>query len=55
MHTDKVLFTEDGGHSMAFTDLEGNLRVSFHCPNSRTETLTIKRAVISGGLLELTD
>ena len=55
VHTDKVLFTEDGGHSMAFTDLEGNLRISFHCPNSGTETLTIKRAVISDGLLKLTD
>ncbi len=54
-HSDKVIFSEDGGHSMAFKDLEGNLRISFHCPNSVRETLTIRKAVIRDGLLELVD
>ena len=54
-HSDKVIFSEDGGHAMVFRDLEGRLRMSFHCPNSRTETLTIKQVEIRDGLLEIVD
>lgn len=28
------LFTDDGGHGMLFKDLEGNLRLTLHCPNN---------------------
>jgi GH43 family beta-xylosidase len=27
------LFTEDGGHGMLFEDMEGNLKLTLHCPN----------------------
>lgn len=27
------LFTEDGGHGMIFKDMEGNLKLTLHCPN----------------------
>ena len=27
------IFTEDGGHGMLFTDLNGELRLTLHCPN----------------------
>lgn len=31
-HLDPI-FTEDGGHGMLFKDLEGELRLTLHCPN----------------------
>jgi hypothetical protein len=37
-----TLNQDDGGHAMLFTDLEGQLRISYHAPNSQRETLTIR-------------
>ena len=28
------IFTKDGGHGMLFEDLDNNLRLTLHCPNS---------------------
>ncbi len=28
------IFTKDGGHGMIFTDLEGKLKLTLHCPNN---------------------
>lgn len=41
-HDEKALNNDDGGHSMLFTDLDGTLKISYHSPNSKTETATIK-------------
>ncbi len=29
------MFTDDGGHGMVFTDFNGNLRLTLHCPNEQ--------------------
>lgn len=29
------LFTDNGGHGMVFTDLDGELRLTLHCPNTQ--------------------
>lgn len=42
----KPLNNDDGGHAMIFEDLDGNLRISYHSPNSGNETATIKRISI---------
>ncbi len=35
-HT-KPIFTENGGHGMIFTDLNGCLKLTLHCPNTQTQ------------------
>lgn len=42
---------DDGGHTMIFRDLEGQLRVSYHSPNSGACTLTLGRISIENGRL----
>lgn len=45
-HAQEAVNTDDGGHAMLFTSLEGKLMISYHAPNSRTETLTIREVKI---------
>lgn len=33
-HIDELIFEDEGGHGMIFTDFEGNLRIILHQPNS---------------------
>ncbi len=35
-HDERMLFKKDGGHGMAFHDLDGNLRFTLHSPNVRS-------------------
>lgn len=48
-HEKQMIFSKDGGHQMVFRDLQGNLKISFHSPNSKTETLTISDIEIKDG------
>lgn len=52
-HIEKPILDEDGGHAMVFTDLDGRMKMSYHRPNSRTETLTIRDVAIQNGLIEV--
>lgn len=52
------LNTDDGGHAMIFKDLDGNLRISYHSPNSYVSedsqpTITIKNVTIQDGKIVL--
>jgi hypothetical protein len=38
-HDPKPLNTDDGGHVMAFTDLDGKMKIAYHSPNSRNGSL----------------
>ncbi len=54
MHSEKHLFTENGGHGMIFRDLEGNLCFIMHRPNTSTyERPQIIRIKDTGNLIEL--
>jgi arabinan endo-1,5-alpha-L-arabinosidase len=47
------LNSDDGGHAMLFTDLEGKLRISYHAPNSGGEKPVIFEVVEDNGKLSL--
>lgn len=38
--------SDDGGHAMIFNDLDGQLRISYHAPNSQEEKPTIRKIAI---------
>ncbi len=40
---------DDGGHAMLFKDLNGRLMISYHAPNSKSETPVIKQVYINNG------
>lgn len=48
-----LLFTEDGGHGMIFTDLQGQKRLCLHAPNSKSEHLTLFELYEKDGVLSL--
>lgn len=48
-----LLFTEDGGHGMIFTDLSGQKRLCLHAPNSVSEHLTLFTLKEENGVLSL--
>ena len=48
-----LLFTEDGGHGMIFTDLSGQKRLCLHAPNSGSEHLTLFTLKEENGVLSL--
>lgn len=52
-HEAETVFSANGGHQMVFRDLQGNLKMSFHSPNSpangKRETLTIRDIQIKDG------
>lgn len=48
-----LLFTEDGGHGMIFTDLSGQKRLCLHAPNSNSEHLTLFALKEADGVLSL--
>ena len=43
------LNNDDGGHAMLFKDLQGHLMISYHAPNSHTETPQIREVYIKEG------
>ncbi len=49
-----LLFTEDGGHGMIFTDLGGRKCLCLHAPNSENEHLTLFVLQEKDGVLSLT-
>lgn len=50
-HDPVPLWSSNGGHGMVFEDLEGNLKISFHLPNSPSgsERVTIRDIEIKDG------
>lgn len=48
---DNPLNNDDGGHAMFFRDFRNRLMISYHSPNSQTETPRIKEVYISNGKL----
>ncbi|MDR2969142.1 MAG: glycoside hydrolase family 43 protein [Tannerellaceae bacterium] len=48
---DSPLNNDDGGHAMLFRDFKDRLMISYHSPNSQTETPRIKEVYISNGKL----
>lgn len=46
---------DDGGHAMLFYDLDDRLMISYHAPNSKTETPVIKEVTIKDGKIIITD
>lgn len=38
IHDDKPLNEDDGGHAMVFKSFDGKTKISYHAPNSKTET-----------------
>lgn len=53
-HADRLLFGEDGGHGMTFTDRDGRLMFVMHSPNTRgQERPTFRELIDRDGLLEL--
>lgn len=55
IHEPEPLNDDDGGHAMLFTAKDGKLKISYHAPNSKTETLIIKNAVSEDGKLKIID
>ena len=49
------LFDRDGGHPMIFRDADGELRVTFHAPNSGAERAVIARLVDDGDTVRIAD
>jgi hypothetical protein len=44
------LNNDDGGHAMIFEDLDGNLRISYHAPNSYSHIIIRKVREENGAL-----
>lgn len=45
------LYKDNGGHAMLFKDFDGNLRISYHSPNSKMEKMIIKIVSDAGGMI----
>lgn len=45
------LYKDNGGHAMLFKDFDGNLRISYHSPNSKTEKMIIKIVSDANGFI----
>lgn len=45
------LYKDNGGHAMLFKDFDGNLRISYHSPNSKTEKMIIKNVSDADGTI----
>ncbi|GAB3425908.1 glycoside hydrolase family 43 protein [Niabella aquatica] len=48
-----TLNSDDGGHGMLFNTRDGDLKISYHAPNSKAERLTIKDVKIENGMLSV--
>ncbi len=46
---------DDGGHAMLFKDFTGNLKISYHTPNSKTEHAVFRKVLINNGSLVISD
>ena len=42
VHFPRALNDDDGGHAMVFKTFSGDTKISYHSPNSKNETLTIR-------------
>ena len=42
IHDPEYVNGDDGGHAMIFKTFDGKTKISYHAPNSKTETLTIR-------------
>lgn len=53
-HEKEVLNSDDGGHSMIFRNLKGDLKISYHSTNFKTtkETVTIRDITIKDGKIQ---
>lgn len=51
-HNAESLNNDDGGHAMIFRDFNGNLKISYHAPNSAPERPMIKSIVIKDGRIQ---
>lgn len=49
IHDPECLNSDDGGHAMVFKTFGGKLKISYHAPNSKNETLTIRDFALKGG------
>lgn len=43
------LYKDNGGHAMLFRDFNGDLRISYDSPNSKTEKMMIRKITDIGG------
>ena len=55
IHDDKPLNEDDGGHAMVFKSFDGKTKISYHAPNSKTETLTIRDFKYENGKFVISD
>lgn len=49
VHDPEYVNSDDGGHAMVFKTFDGRAKISYHAPNSKTETLTIRDFRQEGG------
>lgn len=49
------LNNDDGGHAMMFKDLHNKLKITYHAPNSQTETLVVRDIFINNGKASLSN
>ena len=54
-HTHPDIYTNDGGHGMLFTDLEGKLKIVLHSPNNNFEVAKIMNIKAEDGILSIID
>lgn len=54
-HDPLPIFSSDGGHAMIFYDLEDNLKMAYHAPNSGAERVQISDVSIKDGKFERFD
>ena len=54
-HDPVPIFSNDGGHAMVFEDLEGNLKMAYHAPNSNSERVQIMDVKVTNGKFERFD
>ncbi len=54
-HTHPDIYTNDGGHGMIFTDLNGELRLSLHSPNGGFEVAKFLHIKEEDGIISIID
>jgi len=54
-HDPVPIFSSDGGHAMVFRDLDNNLKMAYHSPNSGSERVQISDVSIKDGKFERFD
>ena len=54
-HSPEILNSDDGGHAMTFRTFDGKMKLSYHAPNSKTETPVFRDLVFKDGKFFISD